>query len=366
MICEQPWTGGCSEGNTGAYQFVANQLIPGADAEYKDGKVYASTWTAVFPRCTCEWHADLWNTGKPDNCVIRITDYMGEDTQNATLDERMVIAANVACGINGERIAAEQFDANMDLAWCAPADPGVAQIGGVAYESLAAALSEATDGQVVTLAMDATETEMVVVPAGVTLDLKGHALTANIVNAFGDIKDSTEGVGGIKIAKNDTNDGSHILLTTENSMLPLYDTAFGGYRFFTCSVNHLVDGNGYRFGYQMEMADAAYALLSDSNADGVLDADLTLVTNLVIDVDNGQKTAEVPGYKFTAGTLATYGDKMTNEKANWAITLNVSGFDKVTFVDSIKITSSAPVVQSSTGVQIGAGEAAELSFTYTK
>jgi hypothetical protein len=116
----------------------------------------------------------------------------------------------------------------------------------------------------------------------------------------------------------------------------------------------------------MEMADAAYALLSDSNADGVLDADLTLVTNLVIDVDNGQKTAEVPGYKFTAGTLATYGDKMTNEKANWAITLNVSGFDKVTFVDSIKITSSAPVVQSSTGVQIGAGEAAELSFTYTK
>jgi hypothetical protein len=292
---------------------------------------------------------------------------MGEDTQNATLDERMVIAANVACGINGERIAAEQFDAGMDLAWRAPADPGVVQVDGVAYDSLATALSNTVEGQTATLVVDTTEAGFVTVPSGVTLNLNGHTLTASFVNAFGDVKDSTEGNGGIKIAKNNADDNSLLLSgQSGNAMLPLYDTAFGGYRFFSCTVVHLVNSAGYRFGYQLVMADAAYALLVDADEDGVLDADVKLTTDLAIDVDNGQKTAEVPGYKFTAGTLATYGDKMTNEKANWAITLNVSGFDKVTFVDSIKITSSAPVVQSSTGVQIVAGEAAELSFTYTK
>ena len=118
LLCDSKNTSGCNVAKPEQYQYTTVSL-GAVNGVVQGEKTYSTKWVATFNLCGCEQHPELWSYGLPGDCVVRITDWMGsaEDTQNGTLDERMVIAANVAEGSNGERVAAEYIDAGMDAAW---------------------------------------------------------------------------------------------------------------------------------------------------------------------------------------------------------------------------------------------------------
>ncbi len=197
------------------------------------------------------------------------------------------------------------------------------------------------------------------VPDTITLDLNGHTLTASYVVAYGDIKDSTEGNGGIAIAKNDTNDDTHsLVLPIGNAMMALYEEDFG-YRFFTCTTTQLFNEGTPRFGFQIDINEKGLALLKDA-----ANADVEVMTKLIVTIDGEQKLEK--DYVFQAATVADYATKKANDPAsNWAIILTVTGFEKLSGTD-IRMTST-PIFKSSTGVGVApATDDATVTYTYNK
>ncbi len=216
-----------------------------------------------------------------------------------------------------------------------------AQIGDDTYERLEDALNAATVGQTVLLNGN-VDVATVNVSNGITLDLNGHVLTADMVIAIGNIIDSSEGDGGIAIAKNDVNDSTHsLILPADNAMMPLYEDDFG-YRFFTCTMTQLYKTDVCKFGFQVNMNAKAYELLKDA-----ANTDVEIMTKLIATVDGVQKMEK--NYAFKTDTVAEYANKKLDEpNKNWAITLTVNGLDKVHGTD-ICMTST-PSFVSSTGV----------------
>lgn len=203
------------------------------------------------------------------------------------------------------------------------------------------------------------------VPEGITLDLNGHKLTVDVVSAQGGVIDSKDGVGGVVIAKNDTEAQSHLLqLSVDNAALPLYDEVFGGYRFFNCTIEHKgreKDGD-YQFGYILRMSDAAFALLVDADGDGVIDADMALNYDITIQVDDKEPVQLLR--KFSANTLVEYGEKqLLDDGLTYAATLRITGFEQVT-TQVVTVASVNPHILSSTGVVIAASDT-EVTYTYS-
>jgi hypothetical protein len=181
-------------------------------------------------------------------------------------------------------------------------------------------------------------------------------LTADTVLAQGNVIDSTDGKGGIKIAKN-ADGNKKLILAANNGMLPLYDEEFAGYRFFTCTFEHKgrEKGGNYQFGYILKMSDAAFTLLAQTDADMALEYDIT------ISVDD--KEPVILLRKFKADIMKEYAQKQLLDDGNtYAAVLRVTGFDQVT-TQVVTITSSNPKVVSGTGVVIAAADAT-VTYTY--
>ena len=194
------------------------------------------------------------------------------------------------------------------------------------------------------------------VPANVTLDLNGHTLTAAYVNAIGTVKDSSEGKGGIAIAKNTAD--SNTLILMNNKQMALYDAANGCYRFFTCTTKQLYKTDVCKFGFQIDMNQTGLALLKDA-----ANADIELVSKLIVTVDGEQKLEK--DYLFKAETIADYATKkLADPDSNWAIILTVIGFEKLSG-NEITMTST-PSFRSSTGVSLAPTVDATVAYTHTK
>ena len=237
-------------------------------------------------------------------------------------------------------------------------DKAAAKIGEIYYGAIDRAVNAAKSGETITLLKDATAADLIV--SGVTLDLNGYVLTANTITAIAPqtrVLDSKDGVGGIKIAKNDEN-ATNLNLNPSNPQLPLYDAEFDGYRFFNCTLEHRSrwkeENKKYQFGYVLKMSDAAFALLKDSDSDNKLDADIELVYTISLTVDGDEALNKT--YVFNTGL-------MTQVAGNAAPTLSVIGFEEVG-EHTIVLTSSNPMIESSTGVNI-VPEVAELALTYS-
>lgn len=194
------------------------------------------------------------------------------------------------------------------------------------------------------------------VPANVTLDINGHTLTAAYVNAIGTVKDSSEGKGGIAIAKNTAD--SNTLILINNKQMALYDAANGCYRFFTCTTKQLYKTDVCKFGFQIDMNQTGLALLKDA-----ANADIELVSKLIVTVDGEQKLEK--DYLFKAETIADYATKkLADPDSNWAIILTVIGFEKLSG-NEITMTST-PSFRSSTGVSLAPTVDATVAYTHTK
>lgn len=148
-----------------------------------------------------------------------------------------------------------------------------ASIGEKKYGKFTEALNAAAAGDTIVLETDITAEE-VIVPADVTLDLAGNILTVDnfgfMPDQMGKITDSTDGKGLLK-AEAETVGFLSADAFVEN-VLPIYDAAKGGYRFYSYTY-----GNGIaksdasaagaaRFWYQLQFASSdAYALLYAGN-----------------------------------------------------------------------------------------------------
>ena len=97
-------------------------------------------------------------------------------------------------------------------------------------------LNLATEGDIVTLYEDTdmtSQTSVLIIPAGVTLNLNGYTLKVDNLISFGNILDSSEGEGGIIISKDEAVSAIHMQPT--NAAMPMYDASIAGYRFFPTS-----------------------------------------------------------------------------------------------------------------------------------
>ena len=155
----------------------------------------------------------------------------------------------------------------------------VAQIGETKYDDLSDALAIAQSGETVKVIANTSE-ELVLVPAGVTLDLNGKVVTAANVLSFGTVIDTATEVGGIAIS-NDTTKAFTKLQPENGGYLPVYDTRDGQYKFFeyelvTSDIRTAqthpgkVDEGAVAFRYQLLFTKAAgYEVLMNSTASGV-------------------------------------------------------------------------------------------------
>ena len=206
-----------------------------------------------------------------------------------------------------------------------------AKVNDVHYMSLDAALAAAKSGDVVTMLADA-EQSFVMISAGVQLDLNGKNLTAATLVSFGDIIDSADGVGLLKITT------SSVHMSQENSYLPIYDSANGGYKFFAYEFDFLGEknnGTAVRYGVTIRFNNlAAYDLIATGESG--LTIAFQMEINKPVMVDGVATTRKVTyTMEYSAESFA---DWATNAKAyygdpantgNWAMTMSVGGLNKL-------------------------------------
>ena len=337
-------TNGCSSDSSQHWTWEANaSLVEYVNPTTSGSRQFASTLNITFPRCTCSDHANLWGADGntlPNPIVLCFYDLYG------TAGDGVIDKGN-AYGVNDENLETTN---STDFAYVAVTDNRTLQ-------------EKLNTGDGVTLTKNET-VDALSIPAGKTLDLNGYTLTADQVISFGGfVVDSKDGVGGIVIAKNGTDDAHLLQLPANNTALPLYDEGFSGYRFFNCTLEHKGRAREgyYQFGYILKMSDAAFALLVDANGDGVIDADIDLNYDITIQVD--EKEPHQLLRKFKVEIMEEYAEKQLLDDVNtYAAVLRVTGFDQVT-TQVVTLTSTNAHVLSGTGVVIAAAN--PVSYTYS-
>lgn len=285
-----------------------------------DGNTYSSMVDIVFDKCICTSHASPWcETGSvlPDSIVLCMTEIA--DMSN-TWGEKNTIGKWYAYGQNGEALMADtRFGAGYAVAYVDVKDGSTLQ----------GRLNMARDdgGGTVVLYEDAAADQLSVSNA-VTLDLNGHILTADVVLSIGDVIDSTEGIGGIRTAKNET-DNNSLILSAGNDMIALYDEAFAGYRFFGYDLEYktveMADPDVSKYAIRVGLpTEEAYALLDDEANRKVLHMELVLVDRAT----DEEKRPIV--YTFKPETMEKYVTLTTqNPEKKYGITLTVYGMKAV-------------------------------------
>ena len=227
-----------------------------------------------------------------------------------------------------------------------------AKVGETYYGSIDRAVSgvSATGGEIVLL--NHAEGGELAINNGVTLDLNGKVLTADSVTAITEesyIKDSSNGVGGIKVEKEKLKFIGTIGKVDNNNQLPLYDK--DTYRFYDCQPNQLSSISRCKFGFQFTMDAGAYDLLADPKAVGI-----SLKNNMVLTKDDNTIALEYP---YNTARIKEYANMKNDGKPDAAISVIVIGFEKVN-ATVITLKSVPTIVSTTTGVEIAAE-----SQTYT-
>lgn len=242
---------------------------------------------------------------------------------------------------------------SQDQAWISVAewDGNVARIGTATYQTLNDALNAAESGDTVELTYFAVSEDYSIISADVTLDLNGYWVFAEILIAFGNVVDSTQGEGALINSRNQ--ESSCIHLRSDNPTFPLYDANIGGYRFFAYSFSTagtkagVEDTDKVTYGIKLKFDSLrAYELLADE-----ANADVSLVMNLAIGYNKFE-------YKFSHTIFDLLYQTMKSidfsRRDKYAILLTISGLDKLSANDAIVATPTIYSAQrvSGSGVTI--------------
>lgn len=201
------------------------------------------------------------------NAAVKAYDWSNKEPgeANFTASDKVAISGGTYSTPVAENLCAEGFIpvTNGDGTYGVQPDGNVAEIGSVKYTSLDEALKAAKDRETVKLLKDVEATQVLVTKG--TLDLNGKTLKVSYFMSFSDVIDSTEGNGLIET-------GVQSFFTTNNSYLPLRDSAANGYRLFSYKLNKLgvVEGSSTAFWFNIIFGgEKAYSLLNTAghNAD---------------------------------------------------------------------------------------------------
>ena len=201
------------------------------------------------------------------NAAVKAYDWSNKEPgeANFTASDKVAISGGTYSTPVAENLCAEGFVpvTNGDGTYGVQPDGNVAEIGSVKYTSLDEALKAAKDRETVKLLKDVEATQVLVTKG--TLDLNGKTLKVSYFMSFSDVIDSTEGNGLIET-------GVQSFFTTNNSYLPLRDSAVNGYRLFSYKLNKLgvVEGSSTAFWFNIIFGgEKAYSLLNTAghNAD---------------------------------------------------------------------------------------------------
>lgn len=201
------------------------------------------------------------------NAAVKAYDWANKETGEAafTASDKVAISGGSYSTVVPADLCAEGYIpvTNGDGTYGVQPDGNVAEIGSVKYASLDEALKAAKDGETVKLLKDVEATQVLVTKG--TLDLNGKSLKVSYFMSFSDVIDSTDGNGLIET-------GVQSFFTTNNSYLPLRDSAANGYRLFSYKLNKLgvVEGSSTAFWFNIIFGgEKAYSLLNTAghNAD---------------------------------------------------------------------------------------------------
>lgn len=128
------------------------------------------------------------------------------------------------------------------------------------YTDMTDALKTAVSGNTIVLLNNTTATDLVL-PAGVHLNLNGFVLQVDSILTYGNsvISDSSAAVSGLlKITQADGN-----MISLNNSCLPVYDSAAGGYRFFCVTVTPKAVTGNHKYWFRIDIGnfEAFYPLI---------------------------------------------------------------------------------------------------------
>jgi hypothetical protein len=202
---------------------------------------------------------------KSGNDAVKAYNWEDKTASNFTVPDKVAISGGTFSSAVAPEYCAEGFEPkdNGDGTYGVQPDGNVAEIGSVKYASLDEALKAAKDRETVKLLKDVEATQVLVTKG--TLDLNGKTLKVSYFMSFSDVIDSTEGNGLIET-------GVQSFFTTNNSYLPLRDSAANGYRLFSYKLNKLgvVEGSSTAFWFNIIFGgEKAYSLLNTAghNAD---------------------------------------------------------------------------------------------------
>ena len=211
--------------------------------------------------------ADGTFTAKSGNEAVKAYNWSNKEPgeANFTASDKVAISGGTYSTPVAANLCAEGFvpKDNGNGTYGVQPDGNVAEIGSVKYTSLDEALKAAKDRETVKLLKDVEATQVLVTKG--TLDLNGKTLKVSYFMSFSDVIDSTEGNGLIET-------GVQSFFTTNNSYLPLRDSAANGYRLFSYQLNKLgiVKGSPTAFWFNIVFGgEKAYSLLNTAghNAD---------------------------------------------------------------------------------------------------
>lgn len=204
-------------------------------------------------------------TAKSGNAAVKAYNWENKTASDFTASDKVAISGGTFSSAVAPEYCAEGFvpKDNDDGTYGVQPDGNVAEIGSVKYTSLDEALKAAKDRETVKLLKDVEATQVLVTKG--TLDLNGKTLKVSYFMSFSDVIDSTEGNGLIET-------GVQSFFTTNNSYLPLRDSAANGYRLFSYKLNKLgvVEGSSTAFWFNIIFGgEKAYSLLNTAghNAD---------------------------------------------------------------------------------------------------
>ena len=204
-------------------------------------------------------------TAKSGNAAVKAYNWENKTASDFTASDKVAISGGTFSSAVAPEYCAEGFEPkdNGDGTYGVQPDGNVAEIGSVKYASLDEALKAAKDGETVKLLKDVEATQVLVTKG--TLDLNGKTLKVSYFMSFSDVIDSTDGNGLIET-------GVQSFFTTNNSYLPLRDSAANGYRLFSYKLNKLgvVEGSSTAFWFNIVFGGKkAYSLLNTAghNAD---------------------------------------------------------------------------------------------------
>ena len=204
-------------------------------------------------------------TAKSGNAAVKAYNWANQAESDFTASDKVAISGGTFSSAVAPEYCAEGFEPkdNGDGTYGVQPDGNVAEIGSVKYASLDEALKAAKDRETVKLLKDVEATQVLVTKG--TLDLNGKTLKVSYFMSFSDVIDSTEGNGLIET-------GVQSFFTTNNSYLPLRDSAANGYRLFSYQLNKLgiVKGSPTAFWFNIVFGGKkAYSLLNTAghNAD---------------------------------------------------------------------------------------------------